>query len=302
MTIRFYRLIPVLVIGLAIALIGQTPAHAQTAASQAITLSPASTDITVDPGASVSKSVDIINSGSDVFNVTLSTSPYHVTGENYDPAFTQIPGTIDASAWVKLSTKSSAVGSNKVLTVPYTVTVPKSTPAGGYYAVVFAETSTDDAKTGVVSHNRVGNILYITVNGTIKSGGKLTGDSIPFIHFTGDLAIGMKVSNSGGTHFVSKAKYSVTDYSGNTVYTASSERYVLPQTEREFTTSWSPRSLFGVYTIHRDATIAGKVETLPDQKVVIINPWFLLAVVFLIGILIGVPYQRARQRRRSQRK
>lgn len=303
MTARLYRFIPVLVIGLAVALIGQqTPAHAATTSSQAITLSPASTDIAIDPGASAAKSLDIINSGSDSFNVTLSASPYHVTGENYDASFTQLPGTVDASAWVKLSTKSGVVGADKVLTIPYSINIPKNTAPGGYYAVVFAETSTDNEKTGVVSHNRVGNILYITVNGSIKSGGKVTGETLPFLHFTGDLPIGIKVSNSGGTHFISKATYSVTDYSGNTVFTATTERYVLPATEREFSATWTPRSLFGIYTIHRNATIAGKVQSLPDKKVVVINPWFLLAVVFLLGILIGVPYQRARQRRVSQRK
>lgn len=302
MIIRISRLISVLVIGLAVGLISQSPAHAATATSQAITISPASTDLSLDAGGTISKSIDIINSGSDAFNVTLSTTPYHVTGENYDPSYTQLPGTVDASQWVRLSNTSDVVNSNKVITIPYTVTVPKNTAPGGYYAVVFAETSNDTAATGVVSHNRVGNILYITVNGTVKAGGAITGDPLSALNFVGPLTIGAKVSNTGGTHFVSKASYSVTDFSGNTVFKSEIDKYVLPQTERNISSTWTPQTLFGIFTVHRNATIAGKIQTLPDEKIVIINPWFLIAVIFLVGILIGVPYQRARQRRRSQRK
>ncbi|HEY8886028.1 MAG TPA: hypothetical protein VIM31_00815 [Candidatus Microsaccharimonas sp.] len=303
---RFRRFIPALfIIGVATTAIGQlgdTPVHAANNQSQAITLSPASTEVTVDPGATATKSVDVINSGSDSFNVKVSTSPYYVSGEDYDPRFTQLPGTVDASGWVHLSLTSATIAGLKVLSVPYTVTVPKDTPAGGYYAVVFAETSTDDQKTGVVSHNRVGDILYITVNGNIKSGGNVIGSPLPSVSFVGSIPISTKVSNSGGTHFVTKTAYSVTDMTGKLIFTATTERYVLPQTERTITSSWTPQSLFGIFTVKRSATIDGVVKTLPDERIVIINPWVFVAVAFLLGILIGIPFRRARRRRRSKEK
>ena len=299
-----YRLLPSLVLGIAVVAIGliHTDAHAQSDAAQAITLSPASSEFVIKPGAADGKTVDIINSGTDSFNVKLSVSPYHVTGENYDPKFTQLPGTVDPSSWVKLSSTDESVGPAKVLTVPYTIKVPKGTAPGGYYAVIFAETTSNSSKTGVVSHNRVGNILYITVDGDIKSGGNVAGDGLPFLHFMGPVSIGTKVSNSGGTHFVTKAKYTVTNYTGKTVFSSSTERYILPQTEREFKTNWTPQTLFNIYTVHRSATVAGVEKKLPDQKIVVVNPWLLIGIAFLLGILIGVPLQRARQRSRSHKK
>lgn len=284
---------------LATVLLGHSSVYAD-APSQAITLSPASTEITVDPGATALKTLDVINSGSETFKVALSSAPYHVSGVAYDPQFTQIPGTVDASEWVHLSTTDATVSGYKVLTITYTVQVPKNTAPGGYYAVVFAETSTDDVKTGVVSHNRVGNILYITVNGSIKDGGSLKGDALPLVHFLGSIPIGTTISNSGGTHFITKAEYSVTSFNGNKVFTSSNERYVLPQTEREISAPWTPQSMIGIFTVHRSATINGKVTTLPDQKIYVVNPWVLIAFVFVIGVLIGLPISRVRRRRRSK--
>jgi len=306
MSHRIHRLIPALfIIGVAIVTIAQphpASAHGETTASQAITLTPASTELKINPGDSASKTVDIINSGHDSFGVKITSSPYHISGVDYDPKFTQLPGTVDASQWVSLSKTSASVDGGKVLTVPYTVTVPKGTAPGGYYAVVFAETSADDSKTGVVSHNRVGNILYITVNGDIKSSGDLTGGTIPSFSFGGPVPITTKISNTGGSHFITKAVYSVVSMTGDEVFKSSTERYILPQTEREITETWSPRPLFGIFTVHRSATINGEIKTLPDQKIVIISPWVIIAALFLIGILLGVPYHRARRRRRSKEK
>lgn len=305
MTHRLRRFIPALfVIGVAVLLtsqIGGLTAYADTNTSQAITLSPASTDITVDPGATASNKVTINNSGNDIFNVALSTAPYYVSGENYDPHFTQLPGTVDASAWVHLSSTSEKVEANKTLIVPYTVDVPKGTTPGGYYAVLFAETSSDNEKTGVVSHNRVGDILYITVNGDIKSGGSVTGSPLPAVSFVGSVPIATRISNLGGTHFVTKATYTVTDFSGKQVFSAITERYVLPQTEREISSTWNPQTVFGIFTIHRSATIAGSLKTLPDEKIVIINPWVFVALAFIIGLLIAIPFNRARRRNSNEK-
>jgi hypothetical protein len=125
---RFSRSIPVFIIALAIATLGYAGSGIAHAAgpSQAITLTPASTDVAIDAGSSVSKTVDVINSGTNAFTVKLTSDPYYVSGDNYDPHFTQLPGTVDASSWVHLSLTSSSVAGQKVLTVPTQLTYPKA--------------------------------------------------------------------------------------------------------------------------------------------------------------------------------
>jgi hypothetical protein len=173
---------------------------------------------------------------------------------------------------------------------------------GGYYAVIFVTTSTDDVKTGVVSHNRVGDVLYITVNGTIKTGGKLTGDLLPSLYFAGPITVGTKISNSGGTHFITHAVYSITDITGKTVFNSTTDRYVLPQTEREISSTWTPQGIFNIFTVHRSATVAGKQESLPNRQIIFINPWAFVVIAFIIGFLIGIPFKRALQRRQAKEK
>jgi len=303
--IHFRRLIPAVFIAsialfVSIAFTSGT-AFAHGTESQAITVSPASTEVVASPGKASVQTFEVINGGHHAFNVTLSTAPYYVSGENYDPRFTQLPGTVNASQWVRLSTTTGTVEGDTALSVPYTVEVPSGTPAGGYYAVIFAETSKDEEETGVVSHSRVGNILYITVNGDVQNSGSVTGNALPAFSFIGSIPLSTKISNSGGVHFVTKAEYKVIDMTGKTVFSATTERYVLPQTERTITSSWTPQSLFGIYTVKRSATVAGVVTPIKDEKIIIINPWLFVGLAFLIGIIIGIPVQRARRERHSSK-
>lgn len=304
---RLRRFTPVLiVIGLSAILLPSFAfahdGHDDATQSQAITITPASTDVSVDPGKSTSKSITVINEGDESFNITLSRSPYHVLTDSYDPQFTQIPGTVDASEWVKLSQLTGTVEGKEQLAITYTIDVPANTAPGGYYAVIFAETSTSNASTGVVSHNKVGNILYITVNGAIKTAGNFAGGALPALHFMGPIALDSKISNSGGVHFKSTVVYYVTDIQGNEVYRSSTEKYVLPQTERQFNSSWTPQSPLNIFTVHRSATVAGELKTLPDEKIIIVNPFLLAMVAFFIGVLIAISVQRSRQRRQQKEK
>lgn len=276
-------------------------AHAQSA-SQAITISPASTRLSIDPGASVTEKFEIINGGEDGYTVDLSVSPYRVVGEQYDPAFTQLPGTVDASEWVKLSRSSEQLDGQKVLSTSYTVTVPKDTAPGGYYAVIFAQTSQEQKSeaSGVIPHNRVGNILYITVNGDVETKGEATGNDIPFFTFSSSVPIGVKVSNNGGVHFETKATFRVTDFRGNEVFKSEVDRFVLPGTIRDISTSWDTPLPFGIYTVERSATVAGETVTLDSKKVVVISPWFLFCVVIFLGSIITLLVMRINQRKKEK--
>lgn len=275
--------------------------HAQSA-SQAITISPASTRLSIDPGATVTDDFEIINGGENGYKVNLSVSPYRVVGEQYDPNFTQLPGTVDASEWVTLSRSSEELDGQKVLSVSYTVTVPENTAPGGYYAVIFAQTSQSEESeaSGVIPHNRVGNILYITVNGDVEQSGDATGSAIPFLTFSPSVPVSIKVSNSGGVHFETKATFRVTDFRGNEVFKSEVDRFVLPSTVRDISASWDSPLPFGIYTVERSATVAGETVQLNPEKIVVISPWFLFCVVIFLGSIITLLVMRIRQRKKEK--
>lgn len=273
--------------------------HAQTP-SQAISLSPATTQVAIDPGKSDSDKVEVINTGDGSFSVTMSTAPYYVTGENYDPHFTQLPGTVDASKWIHLQTTTAPLESHKILSVPYTISVPANTAPGGYYAVIFAETSQENVTSGgVVPHNRVGNIIYITVNGEVKKSGYVKADPLPSFSFSQTIPLGVQVANDGGVHFQTTASFSVTDITGKEVFKANFDRLILPSTVRDISTNWSSQLPVGIYKVHRQAIAADQTTVLATQTIVIVSPWFLLGAILIIGAIIAFFILRSNQRKRK---
>jgi len=269
---------------------------------QAITASPAVTQIAVDPGGTTTNKLDIVNSGTIAYKVTVSVSPYRVVGVDYDPQFTQLPGTVDPSKWVTLSQTNASAAPHAVLTVNYSVTVPKNTAPGGYYAVIFAETSPTATGGGVIAHNRVGNILYITVRGQVKQGGALSTTRLPVFDVQSSLPMNLTVSNTGGVHYLSTATFTVKNrLTGKTVFHASYDRYILPQTKRLIASSWTPAEPFGIYTISRSATIVGNTKSSPTQTIVYMKPWFFVTVCIIVVVLLALLIRRAMYHARQRR-
>lgn len=286
----------------AFTLLTSNPAFAQEP-TNAITMSPGSTRISVDAGKSVSESFEVINGGSDGYKVELSVSPYHVTGENYDPEFTQLPGTVNSSEWITLDTTEAELAGLKVLSVSYTVEVPENTAPGGYYAVIFAQaTRSDTGSGGVIPNNRVGNIIYITVNGDVATTGDVTGTPIPGFSFSSKVPLGLKLSNTGGIHFESTISFRVTDIAGKEVFKANLERMILPSTVRNLTVDWESSLPLGLYTVHREATVGSETIQLDDHKILIVNPWFLICAATFLSSIIVILFLRVRSRKLQKKK
>ena len=252
---------------------------------QTVTLTPPSTELSIVPGGNADNSFDVINSGDTTYNLSVSAAPYYVEGVNYDPQFTLLPGRTDASQWVHItSSLNQTLASHKLVTISYTLRVPASTAPGGYYAVLFAETNPATTDNGVVIHNRVGDILYITVQGPVRSGGSLQGDSLPRVTTAASLPLSLLVSNTGGAHFMTSADLTVKNIYGKSVFHANLQRYVLPQTIRKISAVWDSGSPIGLYRIERSATVASAVHSLPEQWILVIQPW----VLVLLGLLVVV--------------
>ncbi len=265
------------------------PAHAATL-TQLINITPSSTAISVDPGASAQGSFDVINKGSDSLTLALSSAPYRVTGHSYNPSFTQLPGTVNASQWIKFnSVTTQTIAPQKLLAADYTVTVPAGTAPGGYYAVIFAQSASPNDKSGVIPEGRVGDILYITVNGTVKISGSLTASNLPFFSAGTPISIGVLVGNDGGLHFQSAVNVTVKDIFGKTVFTKTDNVYILPQTERQVSETWTPTAPIGLYHIERSASLpdVGRKQ-LMNRIVIVVQPWVFIGIAGLVLVVVAL--------------
>lgn len=264
--------------------------------NQYITISPVSQDLRVDPGGQVTGKISVLNQGSDAFKLDMNVSPYRVEGVDYDPKYTRLPGTSDPSQWVAITDKpvDRTLDKGKIIDAKYTITVPKATQPGGYYVVIFAEASpTDIPKGKVAALNRVGQIVYITVNGEVKREGSATPGSLSPVTFGDTMDTSLLVKNTGGVHFKSEVKLTVRDLFGNVVHQAAQQRYILPQTERKIDLSWQAKNLIGIYKIDRSATLPSGKDATFSTFILMVHP--LAAGIILVGIALLVIMIRRRR-------
>lgn len=276
-------------------------AHAESPLQQ-MNVTPSSTAIKVDPGASSKPQIiDIINVSQAPFKVAVSASPYHVEGLGYDPKFTQLPGTVDASKWVRFTSAATAtVPAQKLFSVDYVVDVPAGTAPGGYYAVIFAETNvTSGSSSGIVTRGRVGDILYITVNGDVKAAGTAKSTNTPTIILDIPVSLGVVVGNQGGVHFQTVADTIVKDIFGKTTFSYTAKAYILPQTQRELNTTWSPQASLGIYHIERTVTLPGGSKQLDTQTVLVIKPWVIIVLIVMIIVIVIAALKNIRKAARK---
>jgi hypothetical protein len=283
--------------GLALVFAPFVAVEAATTAPQNITVSPSSTELSAPPGGSAAGTLTVINGGSASFSFKAYADPYHVVGVGYDPSFNLIPGHTDPSTWVHFDGPTTVTAApNQSVDLPYTLKVPGGTAPGGYYAVIFAETQPSVTGGGVTSHSRVGDILYITVQGPVTQSGQVLAVHQSHFIFGDTVPLATEVENSGGLHFVTTAHLALSNYLTNkSTYSASLQRYVLPQTIRKITSVVGSTAVVGLYKVQTSAVILGQTQTLPSQWLVVVHPvalWAIPVIIILVVIYFMLPKRK----------
>lgn len=283
---------------LVIAVLPAVSTRADDGPAQYITLTPASQDLKVDPGGKVSGKVSVLNQGTEAFKLSMNASPYRVEGVQYDPKYTRLPGTSDPSQWVTIADRpvERQLDRGKILDAEYTISVPEATQPGGYYVVIFAETSPAEPSEGsIAASSRVGQVVYITVNGDVKREGSVTARPLPSIVLGDSVEASLFIKNTGGVHFASETKLSVRNLFGGVVYQTSQQRYILPQTKRQVDFSWSAKNMIGIYKVDRGATLPSGKESSFSSYIVVLHP--LVIGLVLVGAALFAIVVRRRQPR-----
>ncbi len=258
------------------------------AGAHSLSVAPSITDVSLDPGTTVTKRVTIANQGEKGFTLKLSVKPYSIINDQYEASFEPVKGRTLVSDWVSYNNPEvNEVKSGKYVDVDLSISVPAGTPAGGYSAVLLAESSiSQGVSTGIVAKNRIGHIMYINVKGDVERKGQVLASQLPLFSFGGDQVVTFTTSNFGGTNEKAKVDVYVQDMFGRRISGQLVERYVLPGTKRHIDTSWTPQGIFGVYNVTSSHTFAGQSSTDLSQWIVIVHPIFLVAAV--IAILASV--------------
>ncbi|PLS81517.1 hypothetical protein CYG49_01835 [Candidatus Saccharibacteria bacterium] len=265
---------------------------------ETLTLSPSSQPFKVNAGETVTGKMNIINSGDVAYDFTVYARPYSVNDEKYEPNFTDEKPNADVYKWVQFDKTKYSLEPKETAEVTYTVNVPEGAAPGGHYGVVFAETKERElGTTGVARQKRVGQIIYMTVNGQVRTGGEIKGFVLPFWQTRPPVLSAARVANTGNVDFEAKVSTIARDIFGRAKFTYTGDPIVLPDTTRLVDMNWEKAPTFGLFKVEQ------KIEFL-DQKhensgwVLVAPRWFPL--IFIVIIAAGVGY--AVLQRRSNRR
>lgn len=250
---------------------------------RAITISPASVDLVVEPGGVYHGEFQVINQGKTEYTFKTYALPYGVTGETYQPGFLAVPGILNTGKWFALDTEATVLGAKKTKTVRYTISVPLNAKPGGYYAVVFAQTQVQATAQGVTPNHRVGEIFYLKVAGDVRQSGRLLSWDAAFRQ-SPPLLASLRLENNGGSHFASAVHVEVQDIFGSSKHVFDTEKYVLPQTVRKVDVRWDKTPSIGLFKVTGTVSMLDNTQKLPAKYVVVMPD----SLVFALGALAGL--------------
>lgn len=293
------RIFRFMVIVISVALM---PAAAWGAEVNSITASPTNKRIEVAAGATSAGTIKVMNSGQTDFDFTLYADPYSVKGEDYDQSFILQPEMVDVSKWFVLRQTRYQLQAGKELAVPYELRVPAGVRPGGYYAVLFAETSAT-GEGNIKSKKRVGIIFYITVTGSLVHKASVASFAVPSIQMRPPLETVLRMKNEGNVHYDAEVRLNVKDIFGNTKSVLSVDKVILPQTIRKLPLSWDKAPEFGLFRVDGTVKYDGKTEQLPAKYTLMFSSTaFLVAFLALVALLGYLYFSRGRRGNVSRRR
>lgn len=284
-----------------------SPKHVY-ADGQTLAVSPTNVQVKLDKGSINKGTFNIINQGSGTYNFKVYATPYSVKGEDYTPDYVPIPGATNISNWFSFSVKNSTASEGQSVKVDYTITVPKDTLDGGYYAVAFGETNNPKAAVGVTINERAGMLFFIQVGNNVVKNGSITSFTSKFLQYP-PLTSTIRVTNSGSIYFQANYQYTVKDIFGGTKLSLSAQRIILPQTTRKLDLPWKNSPSFGLFKVSGNVNFLGQDHFTGTKyvlvmsrtaRVITIISLVVLILVLIISIILKI--KNKKRNRYSKRK
>lgn len=271
------------------------------ASIQQIAITPTEEHITLSAGSSYSGSFNVVNQGSSNFTYNVFTAPYYVKGINYTPEFTLLPGAPVVTKWLTLSSGGGILQAGQSSRVNFKLQIPSSTPAGGYYLAVFAETKNQISKQGLAINSRVGILFYINIPGNVINKGNLLSWKSALLQYP-PLTSFISIRDSGDLNFETQINYKISDLFGGTKYSLIGQKNMLPKTIRLITLPWDKTPSLGIFKLSGSVTILNHTTKLQSKYVIVISRGLRIILLVSLGILMLLLVVHNLLRRRKKQK
>lgn len=259
----------------AVLAIGQ-PAHAATV-QPGLTISPLRTELTIAPGTVKTGQLTIYNTTTSDINVSMSAEAFGVINEQYDYTFD--PSSKIAS-WAHFDPSALVLLAGKSAQVNYSIGIPLDAEPGGQYLSLFAATDIKSGTQGISTSERVGSLLYITVDGKVTHTGHLLKLLTPWTT-VGSSDWEATIQNTGTTHFISMYTMDVKTLWDSEVSSSSGSSLILPSTIRLVQGTIAQPDIPGIYKITYTASL-GDSPSVTIYRYILYMPvygWIIIVLV-----------------------
>lgn len=272
------------------------------AAGQAITITPTSNSPDITPGTTYKGSFEVLNQGGTAFAYQVYSAPYRVSGEDYTPDFTVLPDATNVAGWFKLASNGGHITPGQTNAISYTITVPKNTTPGGYYAAIFAQTNYPKTANSITLNERVGEIFYIEAAGPVTKKGELLSWQSAILQKP-PLTATLRLENDGGVHYPATINVAVKDIFGRSKYTLNTTKEILPQTIRRVSVSWNTAPAIGLFKVTGSVSFLNQNKTLGTKWVLVMSQTVRLILIgILILVVLFIVFRLILQRRSTRKR
>lgn len=246
--------------------------------------------LNVDAGNSLQSSFTVTNQSDGPLQIDLKVEQFSVTDYEYNYTFSQ-----PNNDWLKLSTSSVSLDSNKTQSINYDIQVPTGTAPGGHYYTLLASATLSNG--GFKNTIQAADLLYLTVNGKLTTVSHLESSNIRKVNFSHDIPYTLHPINTGNVYsfvYVSGELHGLFVRPPQT----SSAHLLMPGHVRTLNDSIPSPVLPGIYKATYGYKTEGNWIVQQSKWVVFIPPWF---VALLLALVLILPKLLPRLRRKMSK-
>lgn len=270
--------------------------------SEAIQISPAVTEINLDPGETALLENFVINNPSTLTeDIDVVPRDVIMIDERGSLSLTEDrDDRYSLTEWISIKPEKVSLGSREHEDLEIQLAIPENAEPGGHYGAVFALTETRRTATiegtGLGINAGVATPILLTVNGPVSTTGEIVEfKKVPFVNL-GPVDFLVRFRNTGTVHYRPHGFIEIFDIFGNKTTTVPiDERLAFPETIRRLEARWNRLLLIGHY--RAVATIFFGLED-ERQETAEIEFWAFpyKGVLAIIGILVFLVFISRGQR------
>jgi hypothetical protein len=258
--------------------------------ASAISITPLTFEINVNPGEKIENYVTVFNNDGGRAAYTMSGEDFTAVGESGGVVIDKdAPAAISAKSWLSFEPSTFELQLGESKNVKFTLQVPNEAEPGGKYTSIVVGSAPVATEGGVGFAQKVASLLLIRVAGDINE--KLavkSFDAPSFLEYP-PVDLTLRFENNGNVHEKPAGYIFIKNWRGNEVARIPlPQERVIPKTVRAVATSWAAPWLFGKYTANFAGIYGSQNEPLAASIQFWVIPWKLVSVIAGILIVLGL--------------